>query len=292
MMGPRTAALAGLEKEVEAGTPAPPISRKGLRLDIIAEVPGVFQPRDLERPHRGWSSATHVKTLRNALRDAPGHRLDPILVWWSGRRWCVVDGHHRLEAYRGFYGECPKLAPWVPAREFKGDLWEARKASAGGNSKDKLAMSAEEKSDAAWRLTCARAGTRREISECTGVCGRTLTKMNGARDRLEAMGQEDLVDLSWEQARSISEGRDLSSPDHEWAERQAEEMAAKLRQLLGPNLIRKPDILAMALSAYHPDLPKRLLQHVEWQEDVLEVADQLRSDSDLPYGADEAATPF
>lgn len=292
MIGMRAVALAKLEKEVAQGEPAPPIGRNGLSLGSVEVEEDVFQPRALGQRERGWQSASHVKGLRDAIRDNEGHRLEPILVWWSGRRWCVVDGHHRLEAYRGFYRDRPGVTPWVPAKALEGNLREAVGASVAGNSRDKLGMSRDDKMDAAWRLTCGGGWTRREISQRAGASMRTLTIMNGVRDKLTGMEVVDLADLSWKRALMISQGRELSDRDEEWAEQQAEEMAEKLRKHLGPNLIKKPDILAMALGMVHPDLPKRLLQHVEWQEDVLERADQLRGDPDLPYGGDDEDAPF
>lgn len=46
-------------------------------------------------------SKDHINTLKDAIKNTPGYQLDPpIVVWWSGREWKVLDGHHRLIAYQ------------------------------------------------------------------------------------------------------------------------------------------------------------------------------------------------
>ena len=54
----------------------------------------MFQPRTF----KGFAGAseTHIEGLMFAIRHAPDHLIDPIDIWWSGKRWLVIDGHHRL----------------------------------------------------------------------------------------------------------------------------------------------------------------------------------------------------
>lgn len=62
-------------------------------------------------------------------------------VWWGGDGYYLVDGHHRIEAY--------KAAKWptaqhVPVAVYQGTLTQALLKAGLGNTPDKLAMDYEE----------------------------------------------------------------------------------------------------------------------------------------------------
>ncbi|ATG49286.1 hypothetical protein CEW89_17910 [Celeribacter ethanolicus] len=66
-----------------------------LPLSKLKVAPAVFQPRE-------FFSERHVKALATAIKAQGGQPLEPLTVWYSGRDWYVIDGHHRLEAYMLF----------------------------------------------------------------------------------------------------------------------------------------------------------------------------------------------
>src|SRR3974390_2393365 len=74
-----------------------PSERPGaLLLEDIHTAPGVFQRR---RPGR-YEEARVVADFVQALNTTPPRLPEPILVRAVGSRFFVVDGHHRLDAYR------------------------------------------------------------------------------------------------------------------------------------------------------------------------------------------------
>ncbi|MDZ4126724.1 MAG: hypothetical protein U1E02_21515 [Hydrogenophaga sp.] len=69
-----------------------------LLITEIEEETALFQPRFYAGAEA--LSAGHVEMLAKVLSQAGATDLEPITVWWTGRRWVLVDGHHRLDAYR------------------------------------------------------------------------------------------------------------------------------------------------------------------------------------------------
>ncbi len=133
----------------EAGKhPTPDPKPTQLTLEEIAVLPELFQPRY-------EVSDYHVRALKSAVSANRGEPLDAVLVWWSGERWYLLDGHHRLDAYERHNAEHPdRPIRKTNVKTFCGTLAEAMMCAAGANSKDKLPMSQQDKSNAAWRLVC------------------------------------------------------------------------------------------------------------------------------------------
>ncbi|MEM9735024.1 MAG: hypothetical protein AAF908_00265, partial [Pseudomonadota bacterium] len=89
-------ALDRLQEERDAGAPPPDPNPERLPLAALHTVPEAFQGR-----HPLLSMTRFGETAGELLRRIrQGIELDPMKVWWSGARWIVLDGHHRLEAYR------------------------------------------------------------------------------------------------------------------------------------------------------------------------------------------------
>src|SRR4051812_6485313 len=111
------------ELEAEAASPKQrPTYAKGqptsLPIGKISKRTAVFQPRKL------WGNKADdedfVAELVKALVVLKGEPLDAVTVWWGGQRFYVIDGHHRLEAYKRHHGG--KAHVMVPCVEFKGTL--------------------------------------------------------------------------------------------------------------------------------------------------------------------------
>jgi hypothetical protein len=107
--------------------------------------PKVFQWR--RRGRNLAESDFHTLELARVLKDAK-RPFSPLLVFLIGERFYVLDGHHRLDAYHS--------VGWtkvVPVEVFSGTLEEARTTALKLNSQNKLPMTREDKSGAAWELT-------------------------------------------------------------------------------------------------------------------------------------------
>jgi len=234
-----------------------------LPISEIGRWPKVFQ-------HRSFGSAAskgHVLTLTAAIRKRERKQLDPILVWWDGKAWACVDGHHRYEAYlkAGVGGTHS-----VPVEVFSGTLNQAMGAAAEANTKDKLPMSRSEKSNAAWHLVTMAEMSKAQVAKASSVSKATVAsmrrvyaqldaKVDEATDDLLVPAQENFRDLSWADAKRLAEGRDAVDFDRDEAnELKAKEMALSLRKALGSEGSKYPEIFARALELYDPRLPDAL----------------------------------
>jgi hypothetical protein len=92
----------------------------------------VFQWRLLDSELGAEES--HIKELVRVLQ-ASERPLDPILVTAIGTRFYVVDGHHRLLAYRTAKWKRP-----VPVEHYEGTVEEAKAEALRLNIKNKLPM--------------------------------------------------------------------------------------------------------------------------------------------------------
>ena len=124
-----------------------------------------------------------------------------------GERFYVLDGHHRLDAYHTVGWKKP-----VPVKVFNGTLAQARAAALKANSRNKLPMTHEDKSEAAWELTKNHQDQMSiEVTAAlTTVSKRTVSNMrrtwkqlcdqagsNAVPDSIEEMREG----LSWQHAR-------------------------------------------------------------------------------------------
>jgi hypothetical protein len=186
-----------------------------------------------------------------------------------GDRFFVLDGHHRLDAYH--------RARWkghVPVRHFKGTLKEAEATALRLNVKNKLPMTRNARSEAAWRMIVAGAEdatwkrTQKEIMNTTLASKSTVKRMARA---LRELGKEAL-DMTWAEVRRRNFQEDLDAMDDEGMDAWKKEKARKLADYLvkGPSLIKDPVITAMALKMVSEMLPELLAD--QWREEVLELA--------------------
>lgn len=217
------------------------------KVNAIRTLPEVFQPREL--------SLSHVDTLTETLSSS--FDLDPIIVLREKKYWLVIDGHHRLAAYRRANRK------EVPCREFLGNIAAALLATTRDNAKDTLNMTKREKCERAWTLLIEQGNgmDHWQIAKATGVSKRTVDTMMATlkADRYASQKhwQEVLRD-----ARSTRKGGDpikvggddALAEDH-MAEREAlalSDLKARLAKQLGPTARSHPDRLRQALLAILP----------------------------------------
>jgi hypothetical protein len=256
-----------LEEELANSTTTPTIKPTTLALKNIHMAHSVLQPREFAETA---SSEEHVRTLLKAIGTSSGNVLDPIVVWWSGKCWRVIDGHHRVLAYARFRKEKKGKLPPIPVRIFEGSLNEAILESTRLNSKDKLAMSKEDKVNRAWRFVVLDSNlSKRDIAS---VCSVGTTLIGTMRKRLSVMREgnpegylEEAIGLSWADARRDDEdGRGF---DELAQERQAKEWARRLGKAFGKKLLGQPEIFARALELYSQGLSDGLWYYLKTPDD-------------------------
>ncbi len=127
--------------------PSKPGAIVGLRRKAIKVAERAFQWRIPK--HNRLPSDDHILTLARAIQR--GDAMPPILVFPVGREYYVMDtGHHRLAGYDN--------AGWskaIPAQVFTGSLRTAERAALRANNKDRLSLTREDRTEAAWRLVRA-----------------------------------------------------------------------------------------------------------------------------------------
>jgi ParB-like chromosome segregation protein Spo0J len=227
-----------------------------------------FQWRDMRGNEKARDD--HVLTLSRALQDQE-RPLDPLLVVPVGSRFFVVDGHHRLAAYRSV-----GWSNGVPVEVFEGSLEKARQEALARNSKDKLSMSRREKSEAAWKLVQEGGGlTKEQQARLSGVSPRTIASMRRA---LREHG-EKVRGLSWTEARRFVEGWKKDPQEDNWREAQVQELLALLEKTSVAGKLRSaPDIAALALQRLDDRLARTIV--LELAGDYLDDLDveQIRED--------------
>lgn len=243
-------AFEDLVQRHSTGKPQPTPAPKSLQASTIKRRPEVFQHR---RPSQG-ASETHIRELAVA---AKGLDLDPLTVWWDGKHWTLIDGHHRALAYI----QAGKGMEVVPVDVFEGSPEEALARAASANTKVKLMMSASEKSTAAWRMVVLVPKMSKSAqANAAGVSERLVASMRSAKATLirQDRSPSELAEMTWENARRDAKGEGPNdwSPDEE--EKRIEQMALALRKALGATAERQPGIFWRAVEVYSPQLARAL----------------------------------
>lgn len=259
-----------------------------LRPQEIIRAVSVFQPRSLDG--NLLADEAHIRVLEEAIGDPKGPRhLDPILVWWSGKKWYVIDGFHRLEAYKR-----AKVTTPIPVEIFEGNLEQAMAAASAANSKDKLPMTKEDKKNMAWRLVRFTKGlSKSEIAKACAISERTVANMRSTMKTLLETGEQQAGDLpdSWREARREAAGTTLEHVDwDELTRKDAERMSKAIARSLGQQIHQKPEAFALALKLCDERLPQRLMETQAWEDDLRKQAEllEIRDAEECEYSSREA----
>ncbi|MDT8989688.1 hypothetical protein RQP54_02295 [Curvibacter sp. APW13] len=240
-----------LNLQLRKGKPQPATKPTTLALGQVKQWPEVFQQR---RPAKHLSEA-HVRSLASKAKVSP---LDPLTVWWDGKTWACIDGHHRMDAYRAVGTRD------IPVVVFEGSLEEALVLSAKANTRDKLPMGRGEKSNAAWHLVVKTSLSKAAQAEASGISERLVAHMRSAKATLEAKGVANLEDMSWEEARRMAAGEGAQPDwDEGETEKRAQEMATRLHKALGMGASSKVDVFARAVEIYSPLLYEGLVAYLQ-----------------------------
>lgn len=240
-----------LEKEAN---PGPPKSvPRTMRLNTIQEEPQAFQVRleglDEER----------VEELSQNLDDMA--LADRVRVWWSGNRWILIDGHHRLAAYRLKQLEIGEALQVPVEAHSKLSFSEALGVACKVNAREKVTINREDKSNAAWRLVCLGEGSIQKQAEWSGASKQLISIMRATLKRLQArkLPTERLIDQGWDWSRKIDQGNEMKEFSPEAAEAMAREWSKKIAKATGGKVTKCPDIFARAIELISDTLPEALV---------------------------------
>ena len=248
-------AIESLRARKATGKPEPEHKPTHLPLVSIDTCEDVFQHRSGNLA----ASNAHLETLKKALQAGTCKFFEPITVYWIDGSWCCIDGHHRLQAYRDQKVDVP-----IPVNVYSGTLDKAIGKALLSNSRDKLAMSQAEKSNAAWRLVIGTGLSKSSISKAASVSERTVARMRCIKmDIVKNHPEKPLDDLDWKHAQALAQGRNLSdlSDLDSWKEKAAQKLANTLSRHCGKELSKSPEITARALEIYDQRL---LSEMIEW----------------------------
>jgi hypothetical protein len=220
----------------------------GLMLvSAITTLDNLFQPRTITN----W----HVSDLVRAVKAK--RVIAPLLVLRIGERGFLLDGHHRLAAYKQV-----DTKQRVPCEFFDGTVAQAVLEARRRNSETKLAMSTTQKLDDAWKLVkMVRAGegkteyhfSKAEIVAAGDVARGTVTNM---RKALEIIGRTEARAIAvWEVARKLAVGKTgagTMTPDEmeERKRQMVEDWVGRLRRAFGQRFGKDTELAADVLHRY------------------------------------------
>ncbi len=114
-------------------------------------------------------------------RDPKTHRPPPpIKVWHDGMDYIVVDGHHRLAAFRRTFKPSLKgtrCTTEIECEVVTGGLAEALIATVRDNKQKQAGLSKIERTNAAWKLVRLTDLSKNQIATETGVGTSTVARM-------------------------------------------------------------------------------------------------------------------
>jgi len=241
--------------------------------------PTVFQPRGYL--DKADTDHGHVSDIAQGIGD-PLYD-DPLDVWWTGKRYILLDGHHRLAAYAQRQ-ETTGATQKVPVRVHPHMTFEDAEAlSARLNTRNKLSMSREDKDAVAWRMVCFGNGSKAVQHRASSLSKGTIGNMRAVFSRLSDAGHrgEGLYEMGWAKARRLDRGdTDFDYTDDE-LERRAEEIALAFSKVVGVNPTANPEVIALALKRWSKALPGLLLQSDSWEDDLKDTGRERLAEIDL-----------
>lgn len=224
-----------------------------LPLGDINQEPELFQPRHDSLAYAPGVSEAHIARLARQPRN--GSPLDPVTVAAIGNAWFLVDGHHRIEAY--------KAAGWakdIPVEVRSSDTLGPERVewaiglSCADNGKDRLGLADSDKQTRAWQAVARDAcGSKEKLAERYRVSERNIAYMRAAKKKLEDAGRDPEDYPSWRRARSaVRELEGGDAPAGDWDEKKRRQLAKGLKPIMDLN--PSPRELLEALEVFLPDI--------------------------------------
>ncbi len=243
--------------------------------------PEMFQVREFTYGHKD-TDLDHVKKLERTIGIV--RELDPPVVIKIDGVWVCIDGHHRIAAYNRVERRDPIKCFW-----FGGTVREAVDEAIRLNSKDRLNVSQQDRTEAAWKLVLLGKHSKSEIVKLCQVADGTVGKMRrlmklyedkndvGAKLFRKRLGEE-LEDTKWMVARLAYAGVEPKAIDDE---ERAAKLAKALNRRMTNLLSRDPRITARALEIYNPGLPRELMKVWEERLEGLGLEEDTEADGNL-----------
>ncbi|WP_029585299.1 ParB/RepB/Spo0J family partition protein [Bradyrhizobium sp. URHD0069] len=238
-----------------AEKPSEPGQRVRLKVSEIMTDTSIFQPREFSY---GWRDVDkgHVAKLAKAISISG--ELDPISVvkLWRGQ-WYVVDGHHRLAAYKDQKWKEPIECVWLSGESLQAVTADALQV----NNKVLLTLDNTTRQNAAWRYTLLGGLSQKQVAVACNVSKRQVGNMRAVlkafkepgpvRDRLRARFPGGPTDADWLTALLTFNGATEQTID---LEKKAQRLARSLSSRMTNTLTKDLKIAARALAIYSPEL--------------------------------------
>lgn len=266
-------------EQLRQGTSISDLRSRSLPLDQVQAMPEVFQPR------MSVPSEKHISDLRSSLKSV--RDLTPILVLPLGDQAVVVDGHHRLEAYR------MEGRGSIPVEFFGGTVQAAILQSGTANSKTVMPLSRRQRTDWAWKLVrmikpqdaTGYLFSKRQITVSAAVSSGIVATMRRAA---KALGENADEYPSWDLARQA--WQDQETPEayqpygEEELEEQAQIIADRIARSIGTHRANNPEIMARGLTKFlgrkTPEVISEMIVRCEEDPALAHIVEQIRERHD------------
>lgn len=182
-------------------------------------------------------------------------------MWRCGPYAILLEGHHRLEAYKRIEKQKKERIP-VPLKWFNGSVVEAVVHAASQNSKAKLPMRYAEKADRAWTLVLIGGFTSPQIIRATSISKRTIMNMNKVKKTLAAQGLLEDAPETWWEAQRRAEGLSPSMDEaarEDWVEGLAQKFADRMAKEFSTKLATMPEVTARAFMIHFNRASEKVL---------------------------------
>lgn len=213
--------------------------RTTLAQHAITELIQVFQIRDANVDERHVSDLMKVLSIKGTI--------NPVQVWRCGDAIILIDGHHRLEAYRRWN----RMAE-VPVTFFKGSVDDAIRFAEEVNGNHNLQVTYEERANYAWKLV-VHAEELGKLSKAQLIARTTISKgtIDTMRKVARELGSKSREVPRWSQAHrewKHGQGHEDREYDSSWQEAEAMKIVDRLGDEFGKTLAKRPEITAKAFS--------------------------------------------
>lgn len=237
---------------------------------------------DLVRVWLAW------KKTPETMRPPP-----PIKVWDNGSGLVVVDGHHRLAAFRKAFKPARKhknvptpCKAKIDCEVISGGLKEALIAAVRDNRQKQAGLSKSERTNAAWKMVKLTDLSKSQIATNTGVGTSTVARMRKTLERYHSGGlkgepkvtwQEQLEAIKWVDASQSRLDNDLDGTERKPLTGEARSrFIARAAQQIRNNIRREcwydDDLLADVLQSAVGE--RRMDKVIDWLKDGPDFGDQ------------------
>jgi hypothetical protein len=236
--------VAMLERMVVKHKDFPKLRPGMVTLSELQEYPELLQSRE--------GDAAVIRDIQIAILD--GEKIDPLRVWQVGPKFVVLDGHHRLAAFRRLgRGEA------IPVTHFEGDLDGALAECLRENIKTRCPTDDKDKRNFAWRMVKLKR-PKHSKAVLARMCKVSVETIGRMRRVLDELGEEAGRFAAWVPANRryvvlVADGRrEPDEAEDDWQEEEiaaeARAIASKLRTAFKAQLLKQPQATADGLAIH------------------------------------------